>query len=85
MATTIRALANAAAQDAFRRLVRHYVATGVWDRHLSAEWHAAEALLDVAEERIRDMADVEWDGRGLPDIALAAIPETEARALWGDR
>lgn len=46
----VRDQVNAAAQDAFRRMVRHYVQTGEWDRHLSAEWHAAEAVLDAIDD-----------------------------------
>lgn len=44
-----RAVANAAAQDAFRRLVQRYVRTGVWDRHLFMEYQQAERELDRVE------------------------------------
>ncbi|MFZ2226181.1 MAG: hypothetical protein WAV64_01965 [Candidatus Moraniibacteriota bacterium] len=60
----IRDAANAAAQHAFRRLVTHYTRTGEWDRHLLAEYHVAEALLDLAEEMVSE---------ALPDIPLARI------------
>ena len=71
--TERRKVANAAAQDALHRLVTHKLATGQWDRHLAAEWHAAEAQVDMLDDLIRDMmADTaEPDGMGLPDIALA--------------
>ena len=73
MLTELRRQANAAAQDALHRLVTRRLATGQWDRHIAAEWHAAEALVDMLDDRIRDMmADTaEPDGMGLPDIALA--------------
>ena len=72
----IRDLARDAAQDAFHRLVKAHLATGQWDRRLLAEYHTAEAILDLAEERIRDMADSFDPGDGhsvdpLPDIPLA--------------
>lgn len=69
----LRAEANRKAQEAFRRLVRFHEVTGRWDRRLTAEYHAAEVLLDMVDDRIRDMAadTAEPDGFGLPDIALA--------------
>ena len=69
----LRAEANRKAQDAFGRMVRYHAKTGRWDRRLTAEWRAAEVLLDMVDDRIRDMAadTAEPDGYGLPDIALA--------------
>jgi hypothetical protein len=80
-AIVIRDQANAAAQHAFRRLVVRYVETGAWDRHLEAEWHVAEQLLDLADDLIRSVSDTDpSDGDDpLPDVPLARRPVTEDR------
>jgi hypothetical protein len=79
-ATVIRDQANVAAQHAFRRLVRRYVETGEWDRHLSAEWHVAEQLLDLADDLIRSVSDTFDPSEGesfdpLPDVPLAHLED----------
>lgn len=82
----IRDQANAAAQDAFRRMVKRYIESGEWDRHLTAEWHTAEALLDMAEDRLRDMAadcfDPHEGDDALPDVPLALTPDPGDHFAW---
>jgi hypothetical protein len=71
MLTMLRRQADEAAQAALHALVGHYEKTGEWDRRLAAAYGTAEALLDLLDERIRDMADPEPEPLGLPDIPLA--------------
>lgn len=75
MLTLLRREADTAAQTALRRLVDHHARTGQWDQRLWAEYHAAEQLLDMIEDRIRDMmADTdpsEGERDPLPDVPLA--------------
>jgi hypothetical protein len=48
----LRAVANDAAQAAFRALIERYAETGEWDRTLTAEFQEAEALYDFAVARV---------------------------------
>ena len=83
----LRAEANRKAQDALHKLVEAHLRTGHWDRHLAAEWHAAEVHLDEVDDRIRDMAadTAEPDGWGLPDIALASVDTFDRWHQYLDR
>lgn len=83
----LKRLADEAAQASFHRLTTHYLATGKWDKRLWAEWSVAEALVDEAGRavaRMHDAAHEAAEGDSL-DVPLAAITESEYRALWGDR
>ena len=55
--TDLRQQANDRAQAAFRRLVRHRIATGEWDRHLLAEYNLAEQELDRIDSAAYDAAE----------------------------
>lgn len=83
---------HGAAQRAFRLMLEHYLDTGRWDATLMADWRAAEDDEDALEEWQLDaiheatMADLDdLAAAELPDVPLAAISESEFRALWGDR
>lgn len=91
--TDIRHDADAAAREAFRRMLAHHLRTGEWNQALIAEWSEAEALVDAVPEWMLDanhdalMAAMDElaDAEGLPDVPLAAMTEAEARWAWGDR
>ena len=92
----IRHAVNDAAQRAFRRMLEHHERTGEWSPALIRDWHAADALclavsdvpewvLDANHDAVMAEMDELADAEGLPDVPLAAVTESEFRALWGDR
>lgn len=75
MMEQLRREANEAAQAAFHARQVHHEATGEWSPQLTREYRRLDALLSMIDEHIR-LTQIE---------DLDAMPETERRALWGDR
>lgn len=80
---------NGEGQRAFRRMLEHYLDTGRWAPHLIAEWRAAEDAEDEMAEwqldAIHEANMATLDELHAAEFPVAAVTESEFRAMWGDR
>jgi hypothetical protein len=82
MLEALRRQANEAAQDALHEANAYYFRHGVRNRYLDSRYVAAERLLDMVEERIRDQQAGDPEG---PDYFGIFTCEAEARGAYGDK